>query len=206
MLKVIEFFYRKPVPKMIELVHKGGAHAFWQVGSKEEAMAAADAGCDVIVAQGVEAGGHLRGKIGTLTLLEEILDAINVPVLAAGGIGSGRTMAAVLSAGASGVTVGTMFVAAEESPAHPEYVRALMESGPEDTRVTETWSYGWPNEPHRVLRASIEAARSFKGDIVARLKPYGLDEWYEIHKFEPVDPTNNVEGTIAAIPHFAGEG
>ena len=88
-------------------------------------------------------------------------------------------MAAVLSAGASGVTLGTRFVAAEESPAHPEYVKALIESKPEDTVITETWLYGWPNAPHRVLKSNIEAAQSFKGDVVARSRFYGLEGWYD---------------------------
>jgi nitronate monooxygenase len=208
MSKVVEFFYGKPDPKLVELVHKGGALAIWQIGSKEEAVAAADAGCDVIVAQGVEAGGHIRGRVGLFPLLSEVLDSIssNIPVLAAGGIGSGRSMAAALTAGASGVTVGTRFVASEESPAHPEYVKTLIGAKSEDTVLTEAFSYGWPNAPHRVLRSSIEAAQSFKGDIVARVKSYGSVEWYELHKFEPCVPSRDIEGTISAIPHWAGEG
>jgi NAD(P)H-dependent flavin oxidoreductase YrpB (nitropropane dioxygenase family) len=206
MVRVVQFFYREPEPKLIEIVHKGGALAFWQVGSKEEAIVATDAGCDVIVAQGMEAGGHLRGKLGLHALLGEVLDAVEIPVLAAGGIGSGRDLAAVLSAGASGVTMGTRFVAAEESPAHPEYVNALIESKSEDTVITEAFSYGWPNAPHRVLRSSIEAAQSFKGDVVARKKPYGIGEWFDIHKFECDTITRDTEGTISAMPHWAGEG
>ena len=98
-------------------MHKNGALASWQEGSNDEAVAAAKAGCDLIVAQGVEAGGHVRGRIGLLTLLEQVLDSVNVPVLAAGGIGSGRAMAAALAAGASGVRVGTLFIVAEEAEA-----------------------------------------------------------------------------------------
>lgn len=73
-------------------------------------------------------------------------------MLAAGGIGSGRALAAVLAARASGVGVGTRFIAATEAGAHPEYVKALIASEPEDTVVTEAFSEGWPNAPHRVLR------------------------------------------------------
>ena len=62
LVKVVEFFYRQPDPSLVDLVHKGGALASWQVGSNEEAIAASEAGCDMIVAQGVEAGGHVRGK------------------------------------------------------------------------------------------------------------------------------------------------
>ena len=115
LVKVVEFFYRQPDPSLVDLVHKGGALASWQVGSSEEAVAAAEAGCDMVVAQGIEAGGHVRGKVSLLTLLSQVLDSVQVPVLAAGGIGSGRALAAVLAAGASGVRVGTRFIAATEA-------------------------------------------------------------------------------------------
>src|SRR2546428_6364093 len=88
--KVVEFFYRQPDSSLVELVHKNGALASWQVGSNDEAVAATKAGCDLIVAQGIEAGGHIRGKIGVLSLLEQVLDSVTVPVLAAGGIWRGR--------------------------------------------------------------------------------------------------------------------
>src|SRR5207245_7781316 len=110
--KVVEFFYRQPDSSLVEIVHKNGALASWQVDSNDEAVAATKAGCDLIVAQGIEAGGHIRGKIGLLSLLEQVLDSVTVPVLAAGGIGSGRAMAGALAAAASGVGGGTRFIVA----------------------------------------------------------------------------------------------
>ena len=142
-------------------IHRHGALVACQVGSRDEAIAAVEAGCDIIVAQCVEAGGHVRGTIGILALLDEVLDAINVPVLAAGGIGSGRAIAAVLAAGADGVRVGTRFVAAEESGVHPTYARAVVDATARDSVYTEAFSVGWPNAPHRVLRSSLEAAEAF---------------------------------------------
>jgi nitronate monooxygenase len=202
--KVVEFFYREPSPSLVDIVHRNGALAFWQVGSEKEARAAVDAGCDVIVTQGIEAGGHVRGKIGTLTLLSQVLDMTDVPVVAAGGIGSGRSMAAALAAGASGVRVGTRLIAAEEANAHPVYVNALIGAEPEDTVLTETFSLGWPNAPHRVLQSSIENAQRFKGDIVAqRHLPSG--EVNQIRRFESVTATKDMTGNIEAIPHWAGE-
>jgi nitronate monooxygenase len=202
--RVVEFFYRPPDPTLVGLVHEGGALAFWQVGSREEARAAADAGCDVIIAQGIEAGGHIRGKIGLLALLSQVLDSIDVPVLAAGGIGSGRAMAAALAAGASGVRVGTRFIAAEEANAHPIYVKALIDAEPEDTIITEAFSEGWPNAPHRVLRSSLEAAQRFKGDIVAQRK-LSNGEIDPVGRFESVTATKDMTGNIEALPHWAGE-
>ena len=79
-------------------MHAGGALAGWQVGSVGEAKRAADAGCDLVIAQGVEAGGHVRGTMALLPLLAAVLEVVTVPVLAAGGIASARSMAAVRQA------------------------------------------------------------------------------------------------------------
>ena len=124
--RLVEFFWGWPDPALVETVHAEGALVSWQVGSKAEAVAAAAAGVDLIVAQGVGAGGHVRGTIGVLALLDEVLGAVEVPVLAAGGIGTGRALAAVLAAGADGARMGTRFVAAAEADAHPRYVEALI--------------------------------------------------------------------------------
>src|SRR5205814_9558162 len=104
-VRVVEFFYAEPDAALVTRVHEGGALAAWQVGSLSEAQQAVDAGCDFIVAQGTEAGGHVRGEISLVPLLDTVLDAVEVPVLAAGGIGTPRAMAAALAAGAAGVRV-----------------------------------------------------------------------------------------------------
>jgi len=202
---VIEFFYSDPDPKLIETVHDAGALACWQVGSKTEAIAAVDAGCDFIIAQGIEAGGHVRGRVSLLALLTEVLDVVEVPVLAAGGIGTGRDMAAVLAAGASGVRVGTRFVCAEEAEAHPQYVEFLIAAEAKDTIYTEAFSYGWPNAPHRALRKSVEAAEAFQGEIVGEVQPLHSDKRLPLHRFQPQTITKRVTGTIEAMPHWAGE-
>jgi NAD(P)H-dependent flavin oxidoreductase YrpB (nitropropane dioxygenase family) len=129
------------------MVHAGGALACWQVGSREEAIAAAEAGCDFVIAQGVEAGGHVRGTTPAMTLLGEVIAAVDVPVLAAGGIGTGRAMATALAAGADGVRVGTRFVAAAEAAVHPAYVAARIGAEAQDTAYTEAFSVGWPDAP-----------------------------------------------------------
>jgi nitronate monooxygenase len=86
---VIDFFYHEPDSSLVKTVHSENALASWQVGSKKETLAAADAGCDHIIAQGIEAGGHIRGSIGLFALLEQIFAVTDVPVIAAGGISSG---------------------------------------------------------------------------------------------------------------------
>ena len=154
---LVEFFWGTPDPTLVATVHAGGARAGWQIGSADEARAAADAGCEVVVVQGIEAGGHVRGTVGLLCLLDEVQSAVDLPLIAAGGIGSGRTMAAALMAGAAAVRVGTRFVAAVESVAHPLYVDALIGAGADDTVITTAFGDGWPDAPHRVLKSAVDA-------------------------------------------------
>jgi NAD(P)H-dependent flavin oxidoreductase YrpB (nitropropane dioxygenase family) len=158
----------------------------------------------LIAAQGVEAGGHVRGRIGLLALLDQVLDAVAVPVIAAGGIGSPRTMAAALSAGAAGVRIGTLFVAAEESAAHPAYKEALITALPEDTVLTEAFSLMWPDAPHRVLRSCVEAAAALPADGVVGQTVVG-DIVLPLPRFAVPAPTRTTTGKVEAMPHYAGE-
>jgi len=128
---IIDFFWADPDRSLVEIAHDNGVLAFWQVGSLEEARAAADAGCDVLVVQGTEAGGHVRGHSPLLPLLDSVLGQVDVPVLAAGGIGDGRAFAAMLDGGAAGVRLGTRFVATKESGAHPVYKQAVVDAAVE---------------------------------------------------------------------------
>jgi nitronate monooxygenase len=201
---VVDFFYADPDPDLVEIVHAAGALASWQIGSVEEARAAADAGCDFVIAQGIEAGGHVRGQIGVLALLDAVLSAVDVPVLAAGGIGTGRALAAVLAAGADGVRIGTRFVAAEEAEAHPRYVDALIAARPTDTLRSDTFALDFPGAPHRALRSSISAVEAFQGDIVGEvLSPSG--DRVPVRRFQKLTITRHVSGAIEAMPHWAGE-
>jgi NAD(P)H-dependent flavin oxidoreductase YrpB (nitropropane dioxygenase family) len=202
--RVVEFFYGWPDPALVETVHRNGALVSWQVGAREEAVAAEQAGCDLIVAQGVGAGGHVRGTIGLLALLDEVLDAVEVPVLAAGGIGTGRAMAAALAAGASGVRVGTRFVAAEEANAHPAYVEQLIAARAADTVYTEAFSVGWPDAPHRVLRATIANAAAFPSEEIGEC--LSLDGTREtITRFQCLAVDRGTTGAIEAMSLWAGE-
>jgi NAD(P)H-dependent flavin oxidoreductase YrpB (nitropropane dioxygenase family) len=201
LVRVIEFFYGDPDPALVRLGHEGGALVSWQVGSAEEARAAAGAGCDFLIAQGVEAGGHLRGKTGLLMLLDAVLGAVQVPVLAAGGVATARGMAAALAAGADGVRVGTRFLLAQESAAHPGYRAALIAASAADTVVTSAFQVYWPDAPHRVLRASLEAAASRSGEASGASYPGGG----AIPLFAPSPPSDTTGGAIDALAHYAGE-
>jgi NAD(P)H-dependent flavin oxidoreductase YrpB (nitropropane dioxygenase family) len=203
--QVVDFYFGEPDAKLVEIVHQAGALAEWQVGSVEEARAAEAAGCDLIVAQGIEAGGHVRGTIGLLALLDEVLPSVRVPVLAAGGIGTGRAMAAALAAGADGVRVGTRFAAADEAAAHSSYVDALVAARPADTIVGDYFSYEFPGLPHRTLRSSVAAAQAFEGEIVGEFVDPATGERTPVHRLEKMTITDNVIGAVEAMPHWAGE-
>lgn len=201
--RVVEFFYAAPRADLVELAHRAGALVSWQVGSRDEAVAAEQAGCDFIIAQGIEAGGHVRGRIGLLPLLGEVLDAVACPVLAAGGIGNARALAAVLAAGAAGARIGTRFVAATESGAHPRYVEQLLAASALDTVYTEAFSVMWPNAPHRVLRSCIAAAEAIEDEIVGHLElPDGT---LPLLRFAVPTPSRFTTGHIEAMALYAGE-
>ena len=200
--RVCDFHFGDPDPVYVEIAHEGGALACWQVGSAEEAEAAAEAGCDIVVAQGVEAGGHVRGTNSLDELLEDVIRAVDTPVVAAGGIGTADRVRSLLDAGASAVRVGTRFVAATESTAHPQYIDALIAASAEDTEMTETFSADWPDAPHRVLRSCIEAANAATEDVVATVGTGG-DAW-PIPRLSSMPPVKEAQGNIAAMPHYAG--
>ncbi len=204
--RLVEFFYRDPDAQLVKIVHTERALACWQVGSKEEGAAAVDAGCDLVIAQGIEAGGHIRGRIGLIALLDQVLSSTDIPVIAAGGISSGRSMAASLAAGASAVRVGTRFAAAEEAGAHPVYAKALIHAEAEDTVFTEAFSTGWPDAPHRVIRSSLEAAQAFQGDEVGERYLKSTNQWVPVRRLQPIAVTKQVKGSVEAMPHWAGEG
>lgn len=121
-----------------------------QCGSVDEALAAQRAGADAVIAQGVEAGGHVRGTQPAMDLLEATRAALpaEYPVLSAGGVTGGAEVRVRLDAGAAGVVSGTRFLMTEESDAHPDYKRRLVEGG--ETILTELFGAGWPGA-HRVL-------------------------------------------------------
>jgi nitronate monooxygenase len=122
-----------------------------QCGSVEEARAAHAADADAVIVQGVEAGGHVRGELAALDLLERVQADLpaGFPILLAGGIADGGDLSRALDAGAAAGVLGTRFVLSEESRAHPEYKSRLAQGGA--TVLTELFGLGWPSAPHRVL-------------------------------------------------------
>lgn len=202
--RVVEFFYGVPDRDLVAMVHEGGSLAAWQIGSLDEARAAEDAGCDLVVAQGTEAGGHVRGEVGLLPLLDLVLEAVSVPVVAAGGIGTARAVRAVLAAGAAAARVGTRFLAAEEADVHPAYLDALVEARAEDTVLTTTFSAVWPDAPHRVLRSCVSAALGTVEAVVGETE-LGAGLRVPVPRLSPLSPGRSTTGRVGAMAHYAGQ-
>jgi NAD(P)H-dependent flavin oxidoreductase YrpB (nitropropane dioxygenase family) len=201
--RVVEFFYGEPDPGLVERARAFGALVSWQVGSLAEAEAAERAGCDFIVVQGTEAGGHVRGETSLLPLLSQVLDGVRVPVVAAGGIATARSLAAVLACGCGAARMGTRFVVAAESGAHPTYVKALLAASAADTCLTEAFSVMWPNAPHRVLRSAIAAAEALTDDVIG--EDLHAEQLIPVHRFSVIVPTSGTTGHLDAMALYAGE-
>lgn len=211
----VVLFWGDPAP-YVEMARPHGVRVLIQVGSVEEARAAAAAGVDAVIAQGVEAGGHVRGKTSIWELLPATVDAIKpVPVIASGGIGDGAGVARALRLGAQGVSLGTRFVASDEAWCHPAYKQRIVESTAQDTVYNELYDVWWPAAPHRTLRnktlAEWEAAgrppagkRPGEGSSIGRrrLSTGEVGDWprYAIGVATP-----GFEGDIDYAPLWAGE-
>ena len=171
-LRIVSLTWGDPTP-YVEQVHDAGALLMHTVGSAEEARRAADGGADVIVAQGWESGGHVLGTVATLPLVPAVVDAVApVPVIAAGGIGDARGVAAVLALGAQAAWVGTGFLLAEEAPVHAEYRRRLIGAAETDAEwYANLYDVGWPNAPHRALRNSTSDAWETAGRPASGARP-----------------------------------
>lgn len=198
-LSIIEFFYEWPDPARVpESVVCG-----WQVGSVDEAKAAVDAGCRYVIAQGMEAGGHVRGHVPLAQLLPAVRDAVDVPIVAAGGIGSAAAVRTAMKLGADAVRVGTRFVATRESYAHPEYIAALVSARANDSVLTEAFGVGWPDAPHRVLQSSIDAATATSSDVVGETVLANGNP-LPMPRFGAGSPNRDTTGDIGAMALYAG--
>lgn len=198
--RVVEFFWSDPRPAFVNLVHESGALAAWQCGSLPEARAAVDAGCDYVTLQGVEAGGHVRGTMPVRELVAAGADVLEVPIVAAGGIATAQAVAELIELGAAGVRIGTRFVTAAETEAHPRYVELLLAASGDATVLTEAFEVGWRDAPHRVLRSAVDAALAFHGDVTGSRGALEISHWAS------TPPHMETVGEIDAMALYAGMG
>lgn len=198
-LGIVEFFYEWPDASLLP----SNAICGWQCGSVDEARAAVDAGCDYVIAQGIEAGGHVRGSVPLARLLDETRAAVRVPLVAAGGIGTRTDVDRALAAGADAVRIGTRFIAATESQAHPDYIDSLIAAGSHDSILTDLFDVGWPDAPHRVLASAMVAALQVGPDPAAEVIA-GDGSVVVVPRRGATPPSNTTTGDIAAMALYAG--
>lgn len=209
---VVTFSWGLP-GRFVALAHSHGTRVGVQVASPQGAQRAIDEGCDFLVCQGMEGGGHVQSSIPLHELLPAVLAvADKVPVVATGGLADGKDIAQVLKLGASGAMLGTRFVASEESRAHPQYKQALVAASAQSTVLTGCFERGWPYAAHRVLRNSTltewEAAgcppvghRPGESDVIATT-PAGLP----VLRYMDTPPSDEMRGDVLACCLYAGAG
>ncbi|KAF5448477.1 hypothetical protein F2P56_029011 [Juglans regia] len=200
-----------------ELVHEAhcaGVKVVPQVGSLEEAKKAVNAGVDAIIVQGREAGGHVIGQDGLISLLPRVVDLIgdqDIPVIASGGIVDARGYVAALALGAQGICLGTRFVATVESYAHPTYKRKLIQL--DKTAYTDIFGRArWPGAPQRVLQTAFFSdhkslpfnLNELDKPVIGRATIHGMEK--EIRQFAGTVPNATTTGDIESMAMYAGQG
>jgi enoyl-[acyl-carrier protein] reductase II len=186
-------------------MHARGMQVIVMCGRVRHAQKSEDAGADMVVAQGTEAGGH-TGEIGTLALVPQIVDAVRIPVLAAGGIADGRGLVAALALGAQGAVIGTRFIATPEAQAAPGYRDAIVRAREDSTVRTRTYT-GKPARAIRTRRideweATPEQVQPFPAQIVRSMQEGVMDYPGLTDSFDPERtfmPAGQGAGMIDAV-------
>ncbi|GHA33285.1 hypothetical protein GCM10007989_31850 [Devosia pacifica] len=192
--------------KIVGRLRAAGIVVVQQVGSADEALLAERAGVDLVIAQGREAGGHVRGTTALARLLPEVTNALNIPVLAAGGMGRGSDLVTALALGAEGIVLGTAFLATEESFAHAFHKERLLNAVAEDTVVTDVFHINWPADAMvRVLKSDVTSG--------VRGLPHGRpqeviceEDGRPIYLFSTDSPLRTTTGDLGAMALYAGTG
>jgi len=193
-------------PDIVHRLRDSGCLVLCQVGSIREAEAAAVAGADIVIAQGFEAGGHVRGTTNLADLVPEVVSRVDVPVLAAGGIVDGSGLADALRWGAQGAVVGTGFLATRESFAHDYHKNRIVEAKLGETIHTEAFHVNWPRgAPVRVLPNSV--TRGEHGNpFCAERQIIGQEKGRPIYLFSTDSPLRDMTGDFEAMALYAGQG
>lgn len=208
----VSFSWGDPSPHLAQ-VRAAGAWVGIQVSTRQGARRALDLGADFLICQGVEAGGHVQSTLALGDALPQVLaEAGTVPIVASGGVGDGAGIARLLDAGASGVMLGTRFVATQESRAHPAYKQALLAADAHATALTACFDGDWPQAPHRVLRnQTLEtweawgcpagAQRPGEGDVVGHTQT-----GEPVLRYESAAPRVGMTGQVLEMCLYAGTG
>jgi enoyl-[acyl-carrier protein] reductase II len=166
-----------PPPHLVKKFHDAGLKVMNVNGTVKHAKSAEAGGLDAVVAQGTEAGGH-TGRVATIALVPQIVDAVKIPVIAAGSIVDGRGLAAALALGAQGVWIGTRFIASTEAHAGALYKQVIVDAGDEDTIITRAysgkpmrvfkneWVADWERRPQDIQKFPMQAMMSHQAGVM----------------------------------------
>lgn len=199
---VVELFWDIDA-SVVDRFRKAGITVVYQIGSVGEAIDAEQVGAQVIVAQGVEAGGHVRGTVPLRNLLPAVIPAVRVPVLAAGGLAQGADLTIAMALGAQGAVLGTALMATTESFAHAYHRQRLVAAKAADTVLTNAFHINWPqNAAVRVLQSPVISLETDKRP----LQMIGEEEGRPIYLFSTDSPLRSMTGDFAAMALYAGTG
>ena len=166
-----------PPPHLVKKFHDAGLKVMNVNGTVKHARSAEAGGLDAVVAQGTEAGGH-TGRVAGFALIPQIVDAVKIPVIAAGSIVDGRGLAAALALGAQGVWIGTRFIASREAHAGGLYKQVIIDAGDEDTVITRSysgkpmrvfkneWVADWESRPQDIQKFPAQAMLSSQAGVM----------------------------------------
>lgn len=193
-------------PVVVARLRQAGIVVVYQVGAVDEAIAAERAGAQLIIAQGCEAGGHVRGTTLLRDLLPAVVGAVEVPVLAAGGMASGADLVTALALGAEGIVLGTALMATKESFAHDAHKQALIAAQTQDTVLTGIFHINWPKGAAvRVLKSAVTSGAYGPSDTPKRTI-IGDEDGRPIYLFSTDSPLRSMRGDFAAMALYAGTG
>lgn len=191
---------------LVERLRRADITVVHQVGSVDEAIAAQRAGVQVIIAQGREAGGHVRGTEPLHELLPAAAAAVDVPVLAAGGLATGTDLVTALALGAQGMVLGTAMIATHESFAHPYHKLRLLAAEAEDTLLTTHFHINWPpGAPVRVLSSAVTSGARGDPQTTSRTV-IGEENGRPIFLFSTDSPLRSMSGDFESMALYAGTG
>jgi nitronate monooxygenase len=203
-------FFWDVVPRAVGMARDAGCRVVYQVGSVAQARAAENAGADALIAQGVEAGGHVHGGVTSLVLLPEVVEAVSIPVVASGGFATGESLIAAMALGAQGIHCGTAFLATEESYAGEVHKQRVVEAGSTETIHTDAFAINWPPaSPVRVLRnrtTDMIGDRLFghSPDEITR-EQIAEEEGRPVYRFSTDSPLRSMTGKLDELALFAGQ-
>ena len=203
-------FFWDVVPAAVARAKAAGCLVLHQVGSLKAAVAAEAAGADVLIVQGVEAGGHVHGTVAALILVEQVARAVAIPIIASGGFATGASLIAALALGAQGIHCGTAFLATVQSFAHDDHKARIVAAMAEDTVFTDAFALNWPpHAPVRVLRNSVTdalgpAPMGHNAHLLPR-EVIAQDAGRALLKFSTDSPLRTTTGDVEALANYAGQ-